>query len=103
MHRTLVICYRHLGILSGRKGRFINSGEWLIKARRAANHLADTGLIDVTSHNFAISYEHATAEERSALASMWREAGFGSLPSTNKKAAEQSAGTLDPSSVLLPS
>jgi tetratricopeptide (TPR) repeat protein len=103
MHRTLVICYRQLGILSGRKGRFINSGQWLIKARRAANHLADTELIDVTSHNFAISCEHATAEERSALASMWREAGFGSLPSTNKKAAEQSAGTLDPSSVLLPS
>ena len=46
MLRSLAICYRHLGILSAHKKRFIESGEWMIRAVLASTRLGDAELVE---------------------------------------------------------
>jgi hypothetical protein len=99
MYRTLAIAYRHLGILTARKTLWIESGEWLIKARRAADEVGDSELIELMSDNFAVTYEHATGERRLALANMWHDAGLGSLPSKSPKRQQGNVAGLDMSPV----
>jgi hypothetical protein len=101
MYRELVFCYRHLGILAARNGRFIESGEWLIKARLTAGGLGDTELVAITSHNFAVTYEHADPECQVSLANMWRETGLGIPPTNSTDAAQHGTGAPGPPSESL--
>jgi hypothetical protein len=84
LHRQLAICYFYLGSLAGVKGRCLDSGEWLIRAVLSSARISDPELFEISTDNFAVTYEYAPPDTKEILERMWQEADLGTIPNAKQ-------------------
>ncbi len=79
LDRVAAITYAHLGILASLQGQPRQAGRWLTKSIRMFTFCGDSHGATINTRNFAALYRQADEGTRQKLATLWEEAGLGSV------------------------